>query len=111
MNETLLSILSIVIVVAYIVVEKYVLPKISPADIQTAADIVSVAQKFSLVFDMAGKFVIQAKKMFDDGEGTQKREWVITQLKGLADKIDLVLSDEELLAINEDAYNQMKKAE
>ena len=111
MENTILSILTMVALVAYITYQQFILPRMSTADIQTATDIVTTLQQFNLIFQMANKFVIQAKKVFADGQGEEKRNYVISQLKVLADKIGLVLSDEELLAINEDAYNEMKKSE
>ena len=46
-----------------------------------------------------------------DGQGEEKKNWVIMQLRSLCEKLDLVLSNEELEAINEDAYVTMKKDE
>jgi hypothetical protein len=70
-----------------------------------------ISSKFELIFTMAKKFVILAKKEFNDNEGVTKKNWVITNLRELCRSVGLELSDQELEAINEDAYKNMKKDE
>lgn len=115
MSANVLAIITFVCLVAYVAFEKLVLPKVSQGDINNATTLVDTAiditTKFQLVFTMAKKFVILAKKEFADGQGEQKRDWVIKQLEKLCKKLDIVLTDEELKAVNEDAYNTMKKNE
>lgn len=115
MPSNVLAIITFICLVAYVAFEKFVLPNVSDKDISSATTLVEtaadIASKFQLIFTMAKKFVILAKKEFADGQGDQKRDWVIKQLQGICKKLDIVLTDEELKAINEDAYVAMKKDE
>lgn len=115
MEAAIISIISFVCLVLYIGYEKFVLPNKNAEEIKSATEIVDTvvdtAKKLEMVFSMAKKFVILAKKEFKDGQGEEKKNWVIKQLRSFCEKIDLVLSNEELEAINEDAYNDMKKEE
>lgn len=113
MESLIISLISFLGLVGYVVYEKFILPNHSMEEIKSATEVVDTitetAKKFSLVITMAKKFVILAKKEFKDGQGEEKKNWVILQLRSLCDKLDLVLTNEELEAINEDAYVEMKK--
>lgn len=115
MESAILSTITFVCLIAYVAYEKFLFPKQSAASVASATEIVTTveetAKKLSLVVTMAKKFVILAKKEFKDGQGEEKKNWVIMQLRSLCEKLDLVLSNEELEAINEDAYVTMKRDE
>ena len=115
MTSTIISLLTTVGLILYITYEKIILPKMSASDVESAREtvdtVMNIAQKFELIYKMADKFVILAKKKFSDGKGEEKKNWVIEQLKKIADTLDLVLTDEDYEAINESAYVDMKKDE
>ena len=113
--SVIVSTLTLIALIAYMLCEKFVIPKVNPSvveDVREAVDTsINLAQKFELIFMMSKKFVIMAKKKFSDGNGTEKREWVIDQLKQVSETLDIVLSRDQLEAINESAYVDMKNAE
>lgn len=115
MESTIISIVSFICLVLYIGYEKFVLPNKGVDEIKSATEVVDTvvdtAKKLDMIFAMAKKFVILAKKEFKEGQGEEKKNWVIKQLRSFCEKLDIVLSNEELEAINEDAYNNMKKDE
>ena len=112
-NEMVIAIINFVVLVAYICYQKYILPNIDVKTLESATETVDTAyelyQKFGIITDMAKKFVILAKASLKDASGSEKRDWVIDQLKGICEKVDLILTDEELKAINESAYDEMCK--
>ena len=57
------------------------------------------------------KLVISAKAIFEDGQGDAKREYVVNAIKIIAKKLKIDLTDEQIRALIEDAYNAMKAAE
>ena len=115
MTNEVMSILTFIILVGYVIVDKVVLPKVDSSTIKSATDVVtttmSLAQKIDIVITMAKQFVILAKKEMADSTGEEKRDWVIKKLKTICDGLDLILDDDSLKAINEGAYSEMKKDE
>lgn len=75
----------------------------------TIDDVVETINKYEFVFKMAKKFVILAKNDYESLSGKEKREWVIDKLQDICNNLNIVIPEVELEAINEDAYNEMKK--
>lgn len=113
--EQLLTILTFLVVVGYVVVDKFVIPKVNTNTIESATEtvttVVDVAQKLDVVIKMAKQFVVLAKAEMKDASGEEKRNWVIKQLKKVCDSIDFAIDDDQLRAINEGAYAEMVKKE
>lgn len=112
--ELTFSILSFVVIVLYVVVDKYFIPHVKSDTITSVEETISavegIAQKFDIVIKMAQQFVVLAKTEMKDATGEEKREWVITKLKEFCDTLDIVLNDDQLRAINEGAYKAMVKS-
>ena len=107
------SILSLIVLVAIMIIDRFASPNLKGEIIETTEDILSSTEEFSTKLDivctMADKFVALAKVTFSgEGKGEVKRDWVINHLKEICDNIDLELTEDELKAINEDAYNELK---
>ena len=113
--EQTLQILTFIALIAYILFDKFIIPKIDSSTIKSATEAVSttidIAQKIDIIIKMASQFVILAKKEMTDATGEEKRNWVIEKLKTICDGIDIVLDDDSLRAINEGAYAEMKSKE
>lgn len=112
-TEMIFSTINLVLLIAYVVYQKFILNKVSGDSITAVTETVDTMydlyQKFNIITDMAKKFVILAKTTFKDSSGEEKRDWVIEQLGKTCKMVDLVLTDEELKAINESAYDEMCK--
>lgn len=77
--------------------------------IETIDDVTETINKYEFVFKMAKKFVVLAKNDYESLSGKEKREWVIDKLQDICNNLNIVIPEVELEAINEDAYNEMKK--
>ena len=113
MSEQLISILTFIVLVAYVAFDKFILPKMNSSTVESVTETVTTtvdfAQKLGVIFEMANKFVVLAKAEMKDATGEEKRNWVIEKLKGVCNILDVVLGDDELRAINEGAYTDMIK--
>lgn len=111
--SAIIEVIPFICLVCYVLVDKYRLFVKDATTLESVEgivdDSVDLYKNMSLLFDFAKKFVVLAKKTFADGSGEEKRNFVITNLKKLCKNLNLSLSDEELLAINEEAYMDMKE--
>ena len=85
-----------VIAVAFFVLGKFVFPAI-PKD------------KLAIITSWAEKFVVWARDFFAETEGELKMKMVLEQLRIVAEQYGLVITDEQLEAIAQTAYDSMKK--
>lgn len=113
--EQWITVLTFIVVVAYVVVDKFVIPNVGKDTIESATTtvttVVDVAQKLEIVITMAKQFVVLAKAEMKDATGEEKRNWVIEKLKTLCNGLDFVIDEDQLRAINEGAYSEMVKKE
>lgn len=86
----------LVIAVVTFLLGKYVFPKIK-LDSNT----------FSTLTSWVYKFVVSAKNQFEDGQGKEKLAYVTEQVKVLCEKYNIDLTDEQIRALIEDAYDLM----
>lgn len=77
-------------------VGKYVFPRI-PQD------------KLAIITAWAEKFVIWARDFFQEAEGELKMQMVLQQLRLIAEQYGISMTDEQLTAIAQTAYDAMKK--
>ena len=67
------------------------------------------SDKIQIISSWVYKFVVSAKNQFEDEyTGSQKREYVTEQVKILCEKYKIELSDEQIRALIEDAYDMVK---
>lgn len=90
--------IGLVIAIVTFLLGKYVFPAIKKSD------------KMSDIVSWVYKFVISAKNQFGDDKGETKREYVTKQIKILCEKYKIELTDEQIRALIEDAYDMMKNS-
>ena len=100
-NKTLFTIIYAVVTVAAFLVGKYVFPKVPQ----------NMKDKLKILTDWAAKFVIWAKEFLDKKTGAEKMAAVVEQLKRIADEAGIEVTEEQLKAIAQAAYEAMKAGE
>lgn len=100
-SKTLFTIIYAAVTMAAFLVGKYVFPKL-PQDMK---------DKLAILADWAAKFVIWAKEFLDKKTGTEKMAAVVEQLKRIADEAGIEVTEEQLKAIAQAAYEAMKAGE
>lgn len=100
MNNIIFYAIELVIAIIAFLVGKYVFPTVK--DAISGSNIVGLA---TWVY----KFVVSAKNQFGDNNGEKKLEYVTEQVKKLCEKYKIDLTDEQIRALIEDAYTQMKQ--
>ena len=104
-HETLLFILQLVVLCGTFVYVKVVAPNIPKDTINT------VTAKINLIIQYADSFVAWAKHFMQDATGKEKMEEVVKQLTAIAKKYNIDISEEEIRAIAQKAYDLMKAEE
>ena len=100
-SKTIFTIIYAAVTVAAFLVGKYVFPKV-PQDMK---------DKLGILADWAAKFVIWAREFLDKKTGAEKMAAVVEQLKRIADEAGLDVTEEQLKAIAQTAYEAMKAGE
>lgn len=99
MENIIYAIIYLVVAVAAFLFGKYVRPAIiNSATIQAIS---------AWVY----KFVVSAQNQFGTDNGEKKLEYVTELVKALCEKVGIKLTDEQIRALIEDAYKQMKEGE
>lgn len=101
-HQTFMLILQLAVLVCTWVYIKFVAPNI-PKD-----TINEVTSKVNLIVQYADSFVAWAKQFMKSSSGTEKMEEVVKQLSNIAEKYDIDISEEEIRAIAQKAYDMMK---
>ena len=104
-KSIIILIVQLVILIASFLVGKYVLPNISKETIT------AVTAKFNLIVDYADKFVAWAKQAMSKSSGEEKMNAVVNELIKIADKNKIDISEVEIRAIAQKAYDAMKAGE
>lgn len=104
-KSIIVLIVQLVILIASFLVGKYVLPNISEETIT------AVTAKFNLIVDYADKFVAWAKQAMSKSSGEEKMNAVVNELIKIAEKNNIDVSEVELRAIAQKAYDSMKAGE
>lgn len=87
--------------VVFFLAGRYVLPNVTPA----------VVDKLALLSGWAAKFVAWAKEFKQDKTGQEKMAAVVAELAKIAEKAGIEVTQEQLEAIAQTAYNAMKAGE
>lgn len=101
MNDIIFASINLAIAVVSFVIGKYVFPKIPK----------TVTDKLIELGQMAEKFVIWAREFMKSSTGAEKMEKVVEMLKEVAEEAGLKVTDEQLQAIVQAAYEAMKAGE
>lgn len=99
MNDIIYYAIELLIAIFALLIGRYVCPKVK--------DVV-LGSNFSGIVTWVYKFVVSAKNQFGDNNGEKKLEYVTAQVKKLCEKYKIDLTDEQIRALIEDAYTQMK---
>lgn len=100
-SKTLFTIIYAAVTVAAFLVGKYVFQRV-PQDMK---------DKLVILADWATKFVVWAREFMDKKTGAEKMAAVVEQLKRIADEAGIEVTEEQLKAIAQAAYEAMKAGE
>ena len=101
MDNIIVLAIQLAVAVAAFALGKYVFPNIPK----------SVSKKLQELSGWAEQFVIWAREFMKSASGKEKMDKVVEQLKKIADEAGLKVTEEQLRAIAQTAYNAMKAGE
>jgi len=101
MNDIIVLAVQLGITVAAFVIGKYVFPNLPK----------NTMDKLTTLSQWAAKFVEWAKEFMKKQTGEEKMAAVVKQLKEIADEAGIDVTEEQLRAIAQSAYNAMKAGE
>lgn len=101
MNEVIYAAVYFAVTLGAFLLGKYVFPNIQK----------TVTDKLGELSEWAAKFVEWAKEFKKDKTGEEKMAAVVEQLKKIADEAGLNVTEDQLKAIAQTAYNAMKAGE
>ena len=101
MNDIIILAVQLGITVAAFVVGKYVFPNLPK----------NVMDKLTTLSQWAAQFVVWAKEFMKKQTGEEKMAAVVEKLKEIADEAGIEVTEDQLRAIAQAAYNAMKAGE
>ena len=103
--DILFSLVELVILIGSFLIGKYVFPNIPKETIK------DITTKIGIIVDYADKFVAWAKQFMSNATGQDKMNEVVKQLIIIANRYDLDITETEIRAIAQKAYDNMKAKE
>lgn len=101
MNNIIILTLQLLVSVAAFVIGKYVFPNMPK----------TVTDKLNVLSQWAFQFVIWAREFMKTSTGAEKMQEVVEQLKAIAAEAGLEITEDQLKAIAQSAYEAMKAGE
>ena len=101
MNDIIVLAVQLGIAVAAFVAGKYIFPNVPK----------SVTDKLTMLSKWAAQFVVWAKEFMKKQTGEEKMAAVVEKLKEIADEAGIEVTEDQLRAIAQSAYNAMKAGE
>lgn len=101
MNDIIMLAVQLGVAVAAFFIGKYVFPNVPK----------SVTEKLNSLSAWAAQFVVWAKQFMQTQSGEEKMAAVVEKLKEIADEAGLEVTEDQLKAIAQSAYNAMKAGE
>lgn len=101
MNDIVILAIQLGITIAAFIIGKYVFPNVPK----------SVTEKLNTLSAWAAQFVVWAKQFMQSQCGEEKMAAVVQKLKEIADEAGLEVTEDQLRAIAQSAYNAMKAGE
>lgn len=101
MDNIIVAAIQLGVAIAAFVVGKYVFPNIPK----------SVTEKLNTLGQWASQFVVWAKEFMKSSTGEEKMTKVVEKLKEIADEAGLKVTEDQLKAIAQAAYEAMKAGE
>ena len=105
MIDIAVTVIELVVVVGAFLVGKYVWPNVATESVET------ITTKVNLVITWAEKFVSWAKQFMSTSTGSEKMAAVVEQLQSICEKYGIEMTEAELQAIAQKAYDSMKAGE
>lgn len=105
MDTIIITVVELIVLVVAFLIGRYVVPKIS------SDAIADITAKTSLIVTYADKFVAWAKQFLSSSTGSEKMEAVVEKLAEICQKYDIDMTEDELTAIAQKAYDSMKAGE
>lgn len=102
MDYTILFFVEIIAIVAAFIVGKYITG--NPNAAETITDITA---KLNIIIRYADAFVSWAKQFMSDASGSEKMNEVVKQLSTIAERYNLDITETEIRAIAQKAYDSM----
>lgn len=106
-RSVIILIIQLVIVVGSFFIGKYLLPFIG----NNKETIETVLNQVTLISTYADSFVAYAKQFMKKSNGAEKMEEVVSQLNKIADRHGFSMTEEEIKAIAQKAYDNLKAGE
>lgn len=101
MNNIIILAVQLAVAIAAFTLGKYVFPNIPK----------SVSEKLEELSGWATQFVVWAREFMKSSTGKEKMDKVVEQLKKIADEAGIQVTEEQLRAIAQTAYEAMKAGE
>lgn len=101
----LFSLIELIILIGSFLMGKYVFPNVPKETIT------EITAKINIIVDYADKFVAWAKQFMSNATGQDKMNEVVKQLINIAERYDLDITETEIRAIAQKAYDNMKTKE
>lgn len=101
MDNIIMQAITLAVMVGAFILGKYVFPNVPK----------SVTTKLNDLAAWASKFVVWAREFMQSSTGEEKMEKVVEQLKQIADEAGLNVTEDQLRAIAQAAYEAMKAGE
>lgn len=101
MNDIIILAVQLGIAVAAFVLGKYIFPNVPK----------SVMEKLNTLAQWASQFVVWAKEFMQSNTGEEKMAKVVEKLKEIADEAGIKVTEDQLKAIVQSAYEAMKAGE
>lgn len=98
-TEIIMKVVEAVILILAFLFGKYVMPKFANN------------QDLTYLIKWVNKLVLSAKNIYEDNQGKEKLAYVTGALKEICKKAHIEITDEQIRALIEEAYNIMKQAE
>lgn len=99
------DVIIIVIMVLSYIYGRYISPRLHPGAVDQTK---KALDELTLVANYADKFVIWAREFLKNKPGTEKMDEVLSKLEEVTRKYKLVMTSEQLKAIAQAAYENMK---
>lgn len=101
MNDIVILAIQLGVAIVAFAIGKYVFPNVPK----------SVTEKLNTLSAWAAQFVVWAKQFMQSQSGEEKMAAVVQKLKEIADEAGLEVTEDQLRAIAQSAYNAMKAGE
>lgn len=103
-TNIIVDVVVIAVIIGSYLFGKYVTPKLSD---DTKNMIENAVSELSFIATYADKFVRWAREFMKDKKGSEKMEEVIAKLQEIADKYDIHMTEDQIKAIAQTAYENM----